>query len=215
MGDLTLIIANKTYSSWSLRAWLALKATGAPFKEVLVPLGQPETRRAILQHTQSGRVPALKTGDLTIWDSLAVGEYLSEAFPDAGLWPGGRDARAVARSVVAEMHSGFADLRRHLPMDLKHDRSGKAQTPEVDADIGRILELWRTCRARFGAGGPFLFGGFSLADAFYAPVVTRFATYGVELDPVCTAYSEAVLDLPSMREWKRDALAEPWVLGDH
>lgn len=214
MSDLLLVIGNRTYSSWSLRAWLALKATGAPFREVVIPLRRPETRTSILEHSPSGRVPVLKADGLEVWDSLAIGEVLAESFPDAGLLPEDRHARAVARSVIAEMHSGFAPLRQHMPMDLKRSRPGHGRTAEVEADISRIAGIWRDCRARFGAGGPFLFGGFGLADAFYAPVVTRFETYGVELDTVCRAYADAVLALPAMQEWRRDALAEPWVLAD-
>lgn len=215
MPEMTLVIANKTYSSWSLRAWLMLKATGAPFDERVIPLRQPETRTAILEHSPSGRVPALKVDGLTVWDSLAIGEFLAETFPDAGLWPADRHARAVARSVSAEMHAGFLDLRRAMPMDLKRHQPGHGRTPGAEADIRRITDLWRDCRARFGAGGPFLFGGFGIADAMYAPVVTRFESYGVTLDTVCRAYADAVLALPAFQAWRRDALAEPWVLEDH
>lgn len=213
MADTTLIIGNKAYSSWSLRPWLALKAAEVPFSEVVIPLSRPDTRENILKHSPSGRVPVLQVGTLTIWDSLAICEWAAEAAPAAGLWPADRHARAVARSVVAEMHSGFAALRQHLPMDLKCRHPGRALPADVRADIDRVLDIWRSCRTRFGADGPFLFGRFGLADAFYAPVVTRFETYGVELDTACRAYSDAVLDLPAMREWRSAAEAEPWELG--
>ena len=207
--DLTLVIGNKAYSSWSLRPWLALKHTGRPFREILVPLRRPDTRARILEHSPSGRVPCLKDGGRVIWDSLAICEYLAERFPDAALWPGDAEARALARAVSAEMHSGFAALRTHMSMDLKAAHPGEGRTPETEADIARIAALWRGMRERFGQGGDFLFGRFSIADAMYAPVVTRFVTYGVALDAVGQAYVEAVQALPAMREWTAAALAEP------
>ena len=215
MGDLTLVIGNKAYSSWSLRAWLALKATEAPFREIVIPLDRPETREQILAHAPAGRVPVLKDDALIVWESLAILEYLGERYPQAGLWPTDPDARAVARAVSSEMHAGFAALRHHMWMDLKHKRPGEGRTPEVEGDIARITAIWRDCRARFGGDGPFLFGAFSNADAMYAPVVTRFRTYVVDLDPVCRAYADAILTLPAMRAWTQAALDEPWVLGPH
>ena len=215
MGDLTLLIGNKAYSSWSLRAWLALAVTEAPFREIVIPLDRPETRAQILAHSPSGRVPALQDGGLVVWESLAILEYLAERFPNAGLWPSDPAARALARAVSAEMHAGFSALRQHMWMDLKHRRPGEGRTPEVEADITRITAIWRDCRSRFAADGPFLFGTFGNADAMYAPVVTRFQTYGVDLDPVCRAYGDAVLAHPAMQAWTAAALAEPWVLGPH
>ncbi|WP_448189648.1 glutathione S-transferase family protein [Azospirillum sp. sgz301742] len=214
---LTLVIGNKAYSSWSMRPWLALKHTGAPFTEVLVQLRQPDSRDTILQHSPSGKVPLLRHGERVVWDSLAICEYLAETYTDAALWPDDTYARAVARSVSAEMHSGFVDLRSNMPMDLKARRPGEGRTDECLADIARITEIWRDARARFGAmdqnGGPYLFGRFSIADCMYAPVVTRFETYGVDLDPVCRTYADAVLALPAMREWTEAARAEPWTLS--
>ena len=154
----------------------------------------------------------LKDGGLTIWDSLAIGEYLAERFPQAGLWPKDTGARSVARSVSAEMHSGFEALRRDMPMDLKQDHPGSGHTPGALADIERITAIWAECRGRFAAEGPFLFGGFCIADAMYAPVATRLRTYGVSLDPVSEGYVRAVLDWPAMRRWAAAAAAEPWVL---
>jgi glutathione S-transferase len=210
MSDLTLVLGNKAYSSWSMRPWLMLKHTGAAFREVVIPLRQPDTKAAILEHSPAGRVPVLHDGSITIWDSLAIGEYLAERFPAAGLWPAAPEARALARSISAEMHSGFTDLRANMPMNLKQKSPGAGRTPAVDGDIARITALWNDARTRFGQDGPFLFGGFTIADAMYAPVVTRFDTYGVDLDPISRAYADAVLALPAVREWYADAAREPW-----
>jgi glutathione S-transferase len=152
----------------------------------------------------------LHDGSVTIWDSLAIGEYLAERFPAAGLWPAASESRALARSSSAEMHSGFTDLRANMPMNLKQKSPGAGRTPAVDGDIARITALWNDARTRFGQDGPFLFGGFTIADAMYAPVVTRFDTYGVDLDPISRAYADAVLALPAVREWYADAAREPW-----
>jgi glutathione S-transferase len=209
MKELTLVVASKNYSSWSLRPYLALAHTGQPFREVVVQLGQPDTAANIAKHSPSGRVPALVHGELVIWDSLAICEYLAELFPQARLWPQDATARAVARSVTAEMHSGFAHLRNHMPMNLRARRPGEGRAPGVAEDISRITQLWSECRSRFGQGGPFLFGAFCIADAFYAPVVTRFVTYGVELDAVGGAYRDAVLALPAMRAWTQASQGEP------
>ncbi len=210
----TLVIGNKAYSSWSLRAWLAIKACGVAFDEVVVPLRTVDTKTDLSAHSPSGLVPVLKHGDLQVWDSLAIGEYLAELFPAAGLWPEDRRARAVARAVAAEMHAGFAALRRHLPMDLKRSVSDRSTTPAVDTDMARIVALWRSARAGFGAGGPFLFGRYGLADIMFAPVCTRFATYGVEVDADARAYMDAVFALPDMRLWIEAAQAEPWVIDN-
>ena len=214
MTDLTIVVGNRAYSSWSLRGWLMLEATGAPFEEIVIPLDRPETRAAIQAHSPAGRVPVLNAGGLTVWDSLAIGEYLAERFPAAGLWPSDPDARAVARSVSAEMHSGFEALRRDMPMDLKRDRSGQGHTPEALADIARITTVWAECRERFGVGGPFLFGAFCIADAMFTPVASRLKTYGVALDADSQTYVQAVMDRPAMRRWIAAAAEEPWVLAD-
>ena len=210
MAPLTLVIANKTYSSWSLRAWLALKLTGAAFEEIVVPLDRPTTASDIARHSPTRKVPVLRDGALTVWDSLAITEYLAERFPAAGLWPAEPGARAHARAVAAEMHAGFQALRQNMPMNVRAAKPGRGLSPEVMADIERITALWRDCRACYGAGGPFLFGPFTAADCFYAPVVTRFTTYGVALDPVSAAYAEAVHAWPALIEWCADAAAEPW-----
>jgi glutathione S-transferase len=209
MSELTLIVGSKNYSSWSLRPYLALAHTGQPFNEVVIALDQPDTAANIAKYSPSGRVPALRHGTVSIWDSLAICEYLAETFPQARLWPQEREARAVARSVVAEMHSGFSNLRQNMTMDIRARKPGQGRAPGVAEDIARIQALWNDCRARFGQGGPFLFGHFSIADAFYAPVVTRFVTYEVELDAVSRAYRDTVLELPTLKTWTEAALKEP------
>jgi glutathione S-transferase len=212
MADLFLLIGNKKYSSWSLRPWLMLKQAGLDFQEQLVPLHQPDTRASILKFSPSGKVPFLRHGDIGIWESLAIGEYLAETFPAAGLWPKEAKARAFARSVSNEMHASFADLRRYLAMDVSRDLSALNRAQHVAGEIARIQQIWTECRQRFGAAGPFLFGRFSVADGMFAPVVTRFRTYGVKLEPVAAAYVETVMGLPAMKEWVEAAKREPWVI---
>jgi glutathione S-transferase len=209
MRRLILVIGNKNYSSWSLRPWLALKQAGAEFDEIAIALRRPETPALIKAHSPTGRVPVLRDGDVTIWESLAICEYVAELFPQAGLWPDDRAARGVCRAVATEMHGGFADLRSEMPMDYRARIAGRTPSAGARADIERVTLLWREARARFGAGGPFLFGRFSVADCMYAPVVTRFQTYGVALDPTAAAYRDAVLALPAMKAWLADAVAEP------
>ncbi len=201
MGNLVLVIGTRSWSSWSLRPWLALKQAGLPFEEVLIELRQPDSRARILAHSPSGRVPVLKNGALAVWDSLAICEYVAELACAVPLWPENKGARAVARSVSAEMHAGFPALRQHLSMDVTQRLPCPALPAEAEADIERVKALWNDCRHRYGAGGPFLFGRWSVADAMYAPVVTRFHTYGIALDPVSAAYVEAVLALPALQEW--------------
>jgi len=192
-----LVIGNKNYSSWSLRPWLAMKVLGIPFEEKRIPLYGPESKRELLQYSPAGKVPCLVDGELRVWDSLAILEYLAERHP--GLWPAEATLRARARAVSAEMHSGFPNLRQHMSMNVRKRHPGKGRTPEVLAEIARIVEIWSERR------GAFLFGPFCAADAMYAPVVLRFRTYEVELPPVCRAYADAVLALPALQEWMRDA----------
>jgi glutathione S-transferase len=215
MANCVLVIGNKNYSSWSLRAWLALRQTGVAFEEILVPLMRPETRAAILAHSPSGKVPFLRLGDDQVWDSLAISEYLAERFPAAGLWPADATARAVARSVAAEMHAGFMALRRTLPMNLRAHLPGQPRAEDAEADIARIQDIWTSCRARFGATGPFLFGGFTIADAFYAPVVGRFRTYDVPLTDTCRAYADAVWQTPDMQAWVAAAAIEDQRIAEY
>jgi glutathione S-transferase len=216
MAALTIVIGNKNYSSWSLRGWLAVEKvaqSGAETREIVVPLDQPDTRARILEHSPSGRVPALRHGDVVVWDSIAIAEHLAEAFPDAQLWPADRAARAHARSVSAEMHSSFGELRACMPMNVRARLPGRGRTPGSLRDIERVRAIWTDCRERFGAGGPFLFGRFSIADAMYAPVVFRFRTYGVRLDTRLAEYSAAMLAHPAMQAWEHAALAETWTIG--
>jgi glutathione S-transferase len=208
-----LYIGNKNYSSWSLRPWLALKQTGIAFEEVMILLDQPDSIANLRRRSPSGRVPVLQHDGLTVWESLAICEYLAEQFPAARLWPEDREARARARTVSNEMHAGFAELRRLLPMDISRRWPLGNRMAKVAPNIERITEIWRECRARSG-GGEFLFEGFTIADAMFAPVVTRFVTYSVPLDPVCSAYVAAVQKWPAMQEWIAAARAEPWVIND-
>lgn len=215
MSEFTLVLANKNYSSWSLRPWLAMRTAGIDFDEIVIPLRLPTSKAAILAHSPAGLVPILKHGERTIWESIAILEYLAELVPAAKLWPEDAGARAHARSVSAEMHAGFRELRINMPMNIRASKAGQGMTPEVGVDIARICEIWRDCRHRYGAGGPFLFGAFSNADAMYAPVVTRFATYGVYLDEESQAYCETILAMPAMGEWYAAAKAEPWYIPDY
>jgi glutathione S-transferase len=212
MARFTLYIGNKNYSSWSLRGWLACKQAGIAFEEVVIPLREADTTTAIREVSPSGRVPALRDGDITIWDSLAIGEYLAELYPAAGLWPADRAARAHARAISAEIHSGFAALRKSMPMNIRRALPGRGQTPESLADIARIVEIWRQARARFGKDGPFLFGALSFADAMFAPVVTRLTTYAPPLSDDAKAYMAAMWSLPAMQAWRADSLEESWVI---
>jgi glutathione S-transferase len=212
MADFTIYIANKNYSSWSLRGWLMLKRTGAGFVEEVIPLDEAATRASILRHSPSGKLPALQHGDLVIWESLAIGEYLAERFPEARLWPASADARAVARAVSFEMHAGFTALRSHLPMNLRSSFPNRGVTPEAQADINRITAAWRDCRKRFGAGGDFLFGHFTIADAMFAPVISRFRTYKIALDDEAQRYADLLWTMPAMQEWATAARNEPMII---
>ena len=206
---LTLVIGNKNYSSWSLRPWLALAHHKIPFEEVLVPIHTPETPAAIAKYSPAGKVPVLIDGDAVIWETIAILEHVAERFPETKLWPEDFAARAHARAISAEMHSGFSALRQHCPMNLKRKKK-RALTPEVEADVRRITGMWRDARARFGAGGEFLFGAFSAADCMYAPVATRFVSYEIDVDPVSAAYVQAIFRLPAFQDWQKAALAESW-----
>ena len=208
MSNLVLVIGNKAYSSWSLRPWLLMKQAGIAFDEIRVSLYQDGAKHKLLQHSASGKVPVLKDGDLTIWDSLAICEYLAEKYPEKQLWPALAAARAHARSVAAEMHSGFTNLRNQMPMNVRREIPGRARTPEVSAEVARIEAIWNECRRRHGPGGPFLFGAFSIADAMYAPVASRFRTYGVALGGAAAQYAGAIHALPAMKEWIAAAHAE-------
>jgi glutathione S-transferase len=205
-----LIIGNKNYSSWSFRPWIAMKVAGIAFEERLISLNDPEFKRAIASVSQNGRVPAIDDDGVHVWESLAILEYLAEKFPQAGLWPADPPARAHARAIASEIHGGFGALRNECPMNFWRPVKRRDLTPDARADVARIDAMWSECRARYG--GPFLFGAFGAADAMYAPVVSRFHTYAVEVGEGSRAYMNAVMALPAWREWKEAALKEPWVL---
>jgi glutathione S-transferase len=208
--SLTLVIGNKNYSSWSMRPWLALRANNIPFEEVFIPLytDNPADKERILSFSRAGKVPTLVDGDITIWDSLAIIEYVAELFPDAKLWPEDRAMRAHARSISAEMHSGFVPLRSECGMNLHRPVGPIALSADARANVARVEEIWRDCRQRYGKRGPFLFGAFTGADAMYAPVVHRFRTYGIEVGAEAKAYMEAMMALPAFGEWTEAGLAE-------
>ncbi len=208
-----LVIGNKAWSSWSLRPWLAMRRLRLPFEEINVRLRLPESKAEILKHSPSGLVPTLLDGDLAIWDSLAILEYLSDRHADVQMWPAERAARAMARCIAAEMHSGFAALRQHCSMDLFASQPQATLPAGVEADVRRIVTLWQSCRARFGAGGPFLFSQFTGADAMYAPVASRFRTYVPDLAPygddgTAQAYVETIFAMPEMDAWSEGARTE-------
>ncbi|MDP2620215.1 MAG: glutathione S-transferase family protein [Hyphomicrobiales bacterium] len=204
-----LVMGSKNYSSWSVRAWLALKMVGAEFTEIVIRLDKSDTAELVAAHSPSGLVPVLKDGALAVWDSLAIIEYLNERHPQAGLWPADAAARARARSICAEMHSGFAALRRECPMNLRRTPKPIAMSDEVKASVAHIEQMWSDCRAGEGAAGPFLFGRLSAADAVYAPVVSRFHVYKVPVTAESRAYMNAVMALPEWNELTEAARAEP------
>ena len=212
MPRYTLVIGNKNYSSWSLRPWLLMKQSGLAFDEVRVPLYLAGSKDALRKYGPSGKVPVLLDGPVTVWDSLAIAEYLAERHPERQLWPAEGAQRAIARSISAEMHSGFAALRSNMTMNCRGFFPGLGRTVEVAADIERIQRIWTDCRERFGAAGPYLFGAFTVADAMYAPVVLRFKTYAVQLSSVAQQYANAVLALPAQQEWVEAAKAETEVI---
>jgi glutathione S-transferase len=208
MADLTLVIGNMNYSSWSMRPWVLMRQLGIAFGQVKLRFHSQEWDAQIARWSPSRLVPVLWRGDQSVWDSLAIMETLHEWYPDRGVWPGNAVARAFARSIAAEMHSGFRDLRTHMPMNIRASHPGKGMNPAVRANIERIEALWTEARRRFGAGGPFLFGEFSAADAMYAPVVMRFRTYEVSLSPECARYCDAVGAAAGVRAWIEESSKE-------
>ncbi len=211
---LTLAIGNKNYSSWSFRPWIALRMAGIPFEEVEIPLYEPGSKERILAFSPAGKVPVLIDGDVRVWELLAIIDYLAERFPQTQLWPKDPAARAHARAIAAEMHAGFAPLRRHCPMNMWRPVKARELPPEVAADVQRIETIFTECRERFGQGGMFLFGAFGAADAMYAPVVSRLHTYGIAVGPVAQAYKQAMMALPAWTEWRAAALKETWVMAN-
>ena len=208
MSDLTLVIGNKNYSSWSMRPWVLLKQLGIPFEEVKLRFHSTEWDSSIARWSPSGLVPVLWRGEQFVWDSLAIMEAVNEWFPDRGVWPADAAARAFARCAAAEMHSGFRALRMHMPMNIRSSHPGKGREAGVQENIERIVSLWGEARKRFGNGGPFLFGPFSACDAMYAPVVMRFKTYGVALPVEAERYCTAMRDAAGVRAWIESALQE-------
>jgi glutathione S-transferase len=210
--SLTLILGNKNYSSWSLRPWIGMKVAGLSFDEKIIPLYEPGSREQILAYSPAGKVPILLDSDHTVWDSLAILEYLADKFPKAGLWPADMRARSHARSIASEMHGGFQALRRNCSMNMWLPVKKRPQPDDVVADVRRIDELWTDCRARFGKAGLFLFGAFGAADAMYAPVIARFYNYGIDVGEASRTYMAAVMALPAWGQWRAAALQETWVM---
>ncbi|QWG25574.1 glutathione S-transferase family protein [Bradyrhizobium sediminis] len=212
---LKLVIGNKNYSSWSMRPWLALRANDIAFEEVFIPLYTDDKadKERILSFTHSGKVPALIDGDVTVWDSLSIIEYVAERFPEARLWPEDRARRAHARSISAEMHSGFMALRNECGMNLHRPVRAIELSADARANVARIQDIWIDCRERYGKSGPFLFGAFGAADAMFAPVVHRFRTYAIPVAPAATAYMETMMSQPAFQEWTQGGLAETFLIA--
>jgi glutathione S-transferase len=211
---LRLIVGNKNYSSWSMRPWIAMKVAGIAFTEEVISLNAPDFKERVSQISGAGKVPALDDNGVHVWDSLAILEYLAERFPDARLWPSDAAARAHARAISSEMHSGFVPLRRACPMNMWRPVKKRDLAEDAMANVRRIGSMWQQCREGYGAGGPFLFGAFGAADAMYAPVVSRFHTYDVAVNTSARVYMDAVMALPAWAEWYAAALKEPWVLPE-
>jgi glutathione S-transferase len=210
--SLKLILGNKNYSSWSLRPWIAMRHAGLDFTDKVIPLYEPGSAEKVRKYSPTGKVPVLIDGDTVIWESLAILDHLAEKFPKAQLWPSDPKARAHARAVSAEMHAGFAPLRRHCPMNMRRVQKKRELTAEVAADVRRIEQIWTECRERFGTGGPFLYGTFSNADAMYAPVVSRFFSYAIGVGAAAESYMASVMALPAFREWRDAGVAELWIM---
>lgn len=208
--SLTLVIGNKSYSSWSMRPWMLLEQFGIPFEENVIPLYVEGSKETILKTSPSGKAPALVDGDITVWDSLSICEYVAETHPELAIWPRDKAARAMARSISAEMHSSFQALRQQCPMVVHRKRVAPEFTADTLADIARIEDMWAKARERFGQGGPFLFGQFSAADAMYAPVVVRFEIYEAPVGAATRAYMSAMQSLPAWKKWMAGAAAETW-----
>ena len=211
MTNLTLVIGNKTYSSWSLRPWLAMKQFGLDFEEVYISLYQQDSSAKIKQYSAAGKVPILIHKDFTIWDSLAICEYLAAEF---NWWNQDKKTIALVRSVCAEMHSGFLNLRQQMPMNCRKNNLSVPIAPPLEKDIFRITEIWREFRQQFASEGKMLFGDFTIADAFYAPVVLRFVTYGVQLDDISQEYMENILALPALQQWIKEAQSETEIISN-
>lgn len=212
MKPLKLAIANKNYSSWSMRPWVLLTQAGIAFEEIQLKFNDAGGVEGIGPYSPTRQVPVLIVGGEPVWDSLAICETLAELYPQKNLWPAEARARRIARSICAEMHAGFRNLRGAMPVNLRASLPGKGMSAAVQGDIDRVVEIWESCRARFGSGGELLFGRFTIADAYYSPVATRFRTYAVALPPVAQRYNDALLDLAAVREWTAQARRETQVI---
>jgi glutathione S-transferase len=212
MSGLHLVIGNKNYSSWSLRPWIAMKMAGIPFRETIIPVLTPQFASQVSKHSPAGKVPVLHHGKITVWDSLAILEYLAETFPEKNLWPKTKAARAYARSICSEMHSGFNALRSTCPMNLRRPKKSVPMSDAVKADIVRIERIWKECRKTYGKDGTFLFGKFTIADAMFLPVATRFDTYGISISKESREYADHVMRLKPFLEWKKEGLKEAWII---
>ncbi len=208
-----LVIGNKNYSSWSFRPWIALKVAGIPFEEEVISLYVEGGKEQILRHSPAGKVPVLIDGDMHVWESLAILEYVAEKFPASGLWPAEPAARAHARAISTEMHAGFAALREECGMSFWRPPAKRALSDAARANIARVQEIWTQARHTYGTGGPFLFGKFSAADAMFAPVVQRFVAYDIDVGAAARTYMQAMIALPAWAEWRRAALRETWVIA--
>ena len=207
-----LVIANKNYSSWSLRPWMAMTMVGLDFDESMILLDTPVMKKQIAGHSPAGRLPVLHHGKITVWETLAILEYLAETYPEKNFWPKSRAARAMARAVSNEMHAGFSSLRNACPMNLRRAPKAVRMNEPIRADVARIEEIWRDCRKTYGKGGKFLFGKFSNADAMFAPVVTRFETYAIPVARDTKAYMDTVMATKAFQAWKSAALKETWIV---
>lgn len=208
MAKLALVIGNKNYSSWSMRPWVLLRQAGIAFEEIQLWFNQDAHADGVDRYSPTGLVPVLLVDAAPVWDTLAICETIAEMYPEKGLWPPDAHSRQVARSICAEMHAGFREMRAAMPVNIRARHPGKGMKPAVRKDMDRIVSIWQSCRERFGRNGPMLFGIFGVADAFYAPVVMRFMTYGVALPAVAQAYADAVRELPAVQEWMAAARRE-------
>ena len=212
MSEIAIVIGNKNYSSWSIRGWLPIKLCGIEFDEIILLLDMPDTKEKLIQNSKAGLVPVLKCADITIWETMAICEYLAETYPAARLWPDDAKTHAYCRSVSNKIHAGFVPLRCHMPMDIKITYPGEGRGPRVKDIIARIVDIWADFRKYFGQNGPFLFGEFTIADAMFAPVVACFKTFAVDVPEVTMAYIGAVCECPEMQEWRAAAEAETQII---
>jgi glutathione S-transferase len=209
-----LVIGNKNYSSWSLRPWIAMKQIGLSFEEIIIPMVLPTTKAEMLKYAPTGQVPILIDGEITVFETIAILEYLNDRFPEAGLWPKAIEARAHARAISAEMHAGFGALRRDCPMNMRRPVRKHIVSPEAQKHVARINAIWTDARTRFGKDGDFLFGTFTNADAMFAPIVNRFHVYDLPRSNTAQSYMDAMMALPAWQAWEEASRAETWVIAE-